>query len=528
MSAAKLVACGGGGLYHGPTELRWPLMRFTSLIIELIRARPRLMFWLVVSAQALLWVLVPLLVYSSPPEGVATVLAYGREYQVGSDLGPPLAFWLADIAFRAAGGHMVGVYLLAQVCFIITFYGLFQLARSMVGPQHAVIAVLLTSTVTAFAEQGAEFGPLVLARPLWALVLWHSWEIIGRGRRSAWFALSIEVGLLLLTTVAAPALLLLPIGFALSTARSRRALMSLDPLFSLLVVAVLVLPYGIWLLRADIFALPPLPALGDLGDRALLGAELFGGLLVAIGGMALLVLLNTSRFDPRPDDAPVVYRAPVDPLARQFVYFFALAPALLGAIVAGLFGLKHVIGGAGIALLMVGLAVVIATGDLIHLRRQRVLRAAWAALVAAPALAVIVASVVQPWVSQTELATSLPAKDIARYFGDSFERRTGRPLSAVAGDPELAGLIAMGASRPHLFLDATPSRTPWVTPATFNERGGVVVWRAADTAGRPPPELAMRFPDIVPELPRAFERMIAGRQPLLRIGWAIVRPKAAP
>ncbi|WP_420131598.1 glycosyltransferase family 39 protein [Rhodopseudomonas sp.] len=500
-------------------------MRFASLIIELIRARPRLVFWLVVSAQALLWVLVPVLFYASPPGDIATVLAYGREYQVGSDLGPPLAFWLADIAFRAAGGHIIGVYILAQLCFAVTFYALFKLARSMVGPQHAVIAVVLTSTITAFASPGVEFGPLVLARPLWALVLWHGWEVIGRGRRSAWFALSIEIGLLLLTTVAAPVLLLLPIGFALATARGRRALLSLDPLFALLVVAVLVLPYGIWLMRADLFALPPLPAPADLAGRARLGAELFGGLVLALGGVVLLVLLNTRRFDPRPDDAPSVVRAPVDPLARLFVYVFAVAPALLGCLAAGVFGLSHVIGGAGIALLMVGLAVVMATGDEIHLRRQRVLRTAWAALVAAPAAVVVLGAIVQPWLSPTSLQTSLPAKDIARYFGESFERRTGRPLPAVAGDPELAELIAMGPSRPHLFLDATPARTPWVTADTFREHGGVVVWRAADTAGKPPAEILARFPEIVPELPRPFDRLINGRQPLLRIGWAIVRPR---
>jgi hypothetical protein len=27
-------------------------------------------------------------------------------------------------------------------------------------------------------------------------------------------------------------------------------------------------------------------------------------------------------------------------------------------------------------------------------------------------------------------------------------------------------------------------------------------------------------------VPRAFERLVVGRQPLLRIGWGIVRPKA--
>ena len=123
------------------------------------------------------------------------------------------------------------------------------------------------------------------------------------------------------------------------------------------------------------------------------------------------------------------------------------------------------------------------------------------------------------------MPTSLPAVAIADFFGDSFERRTNQRLRAVAGDPQLASFIAMDSGRPHLLLDATPERTPWLTRAKFNETGGVVVWRAADTIGTPPADIAKRFPGLVPEVPRAFEWMVNGRQPLLRIGWAIVRPK---
>ena len=54
-------------------------MRFTSLVIELIRARPRLVVWLVVLLQAALWLILPTLLYRSPPGDLATVLAYGRE-----------------------------------------------------------------------------------------------------------------------------------------------------------------------------------------------------------------------------------------------------------------------------------------------------------------------------------------------------------------------------------------------------------------------------------------------------------------
>jgi Dolichyl-phosphate-mannose-protein mannosyltransferase len=501
-------------------------MRFTSLVVELIRARPRLVVWLVVLIQAALWLILPALLYRSPPGDLATMLAFGREYQVGTSLGPPLAFWLADIAYRAVGNHMFGVYLLAQVCAVVTFLTFYQLARAIVGGQQAVLAVLLSMTVVAFSSPGVEFGPLVLARPLWALLLLHSWQLIGQNRRNAWFAWSIEAGLLLLTTSAAIGLLLLLVGFAVATERGRRMLMSLDPLYALLVVVVLALPYLIWLLRADALAMPPWPSISDLGGRVLQWGWLLGGLLLAMSAIVLLVILNSGWFARNADEAPIIYRPPVDPLALDFVYFFALAPALAGSLIAGVFNFDHIVGDAGVALLMSGLAVIVATGDLVYLRRQRLLRMVWAAAVVAPAVAAVATIVFLPWTAANEVPTSLPAKAIAHFFGDSFERRTNQRLRAVAGDPQLASFIAMNSGRPHLLLDATPERTPWLSVAKFNETGGVVVWRASDTSGAPPPEIAQRFPGLIPEVPRAFEWLVNGRQPLLRIGWAIVRPKA--
>ena len=500
-------------------------MRFTSLVIELIRARPRLVFWIVVLLQAALWLAVPLIFYASPPGDLATVLAYGREYQVGTDLGPPLAFWLADIAFRAAGNHVFGVYLLAQLCSVATFWFLYQLARAIVGAQQAVLVVLLTMTISAFSSPSLEFGPLVLARPLWALLLLDSWQLIGQNRRNVWFAWSIEAGLLLLTTSAALGMLLLLAGFTLATERGRRMLMSFDPLFALLVIVVLALPYLIWLIRTDAFSLPPLPLLSQLGGRALRWASLVGGLLLGMSGILILIAFNSQLFSRAAEDAPIIFRPPVDPLARDFVYFFAIAPPLAGTLIAGFFGFDRVVGGSAVALLMSGMAVIVATGDLVHLRRQRLLRAIWAAVIIAPALAVIAGTLFLPWTGGGEVATSLPARSIAQFFGDSFERRTNQRLPAVAGDAEIASLIALDAGRPHLMLDATPQRTPWLPPARFNEIGGVVVWRASDTIGMPPPAIAQRFPGLVPEVPRAFEWLVNGRRPLLRIGWAIVRPK---
>lgn len=500
-------------------------MRFTSLIIELIRARPRLIVWIAVLLQAAMWLFVALVFYRSPPGSLATLLAFGREYQVGTDLGPPLPVWLADIAYRIAGGHMFGVYVLAELCEIATFIALYHLARAVVGAQQAVLAVLLTMTVLAFSSSALDFGPLVLARPLWALLLLHSWQIIGQRRGNAWFAWSIEAGLLLLTTPAAIYLLALIVIFVFATAGGRRTLRTLDPLFALIVVAVLALPYAVWLMRAGGVVLPAVPDVAELNARALHAGWLLGGLVLGAAAIPVLTFLNTRLFATAGDDAPIIYRPPVEPLARSFVYFFALAPGLGAVLISGLLGLETVVGGAGVVLAMSGLAVVVAAGDLIAMRRARMLRMVWAAAVVAPAAGVVLAVLFLPWTGSHEIATSMPARAISDFFDESFARRTNHRLRAVAGETQLASLITLHSGRPHLFIDAQPSRTPWINQAKFSETGGVVVWRASDTAGTPPPDILARFPGIVPEVPRAFEWLVTGRQQLLRVGWAIVRPK---
>jgi hypothetical protein len=265
--------------------------------------------------------------------------------------------------------------------------------------------------------------------------------------------------------------------------------------------------------------------LADLRPRAVHWAWLVGGLLLAITGILLLVVLNAGWFSREGEDAPIIYRPPVAPLSRDFVYFFALAPAIAGSLLAALFGLDRVIGGSGVVLLMSGLAVVVATGDLIHLRRQRLLRAVWALIIAAPAVGVVGGSLFLPWTSAGEIATSMPSRAIGEFFTDAFERRTNHRLTAVAGDTQIASLVALGPGRPHLFLDANAQASPWINQSKFNETGGVVVWRASDTAGTPPLDIAQRFPGLVPEVPRSFDWLVNGRQPTLLIGWAIVRPK---
>ena len=147
------------------------------------------------------------------------------------------------------------------------------------------------------------------------------------------------------------------------------------------------------------------------------------------------------------------------------------------------------IGGVAPLVVFSGLAVVIAAGDDIELSHQHIVIAAWFGLLFVPPVMAVVAIIALPWLG-VDLNVNQPARAMAQFFDDSFQRRIGAPPPIVAGEPRTAALVAFGASgRPSLFLDATPERSPWVTVDDIKAKGAIVVWPTTDTAGAPPADI---------------------------------------
>src|SRR5215831_13243843 len=221
-------------------------MLYVSIFVELLRSRPALAVWLAALAQGALWTFVPTLFYGAPPGDLATVIAVGHEFPLGTSLGPPLAFWLAEAVYTLSGNHLFAVYALSQVCLVVTYWAVFSLGRSMVGAQHAALAVLLMVGIAAFTIPTPDFGPVILTMPLWAIILLHYWQAVGEGRRAYWLALAVEMGLLLLTTYIGLLLIGLLVLFTLANKRARAALTSYDPLIAMIIAGVLMGPHLIW------------------------------------------------------------------------------------------------------------------------------------------------------------------------------------------------------------------------------------------------------------------------------------------
>jgi hypothetical protein len=504
-------------------------MRHVSIFIEGLRSRPRLMFWLATLAQAAIWWLLPSIFYSAPLGDLPMVLAVGHEFQLGTDLGPPLAFWLAEIVYMLLG--ITGVYLLAQACVVVTFWAVFQLGRRIVGEQHAAMAVLLMVGIMVMTVYSPDFGPAMLGMALSALLLLHFWRAIGENQRHYWFLLALDLGLLLLTTYAGLILFACMMIFLWTTDRGRAALMTIEPWFAAIVVAVLLFPHLIWLDTAGETTFSPLWE--RLRSQEAADANFWAWLrLIAIVFVAhifllILVAVAVGWWRKPSEMLPTFVRPPLDWFARRFVYFHAVAPFVIATLVAVIIGSQNAVGGIPPYVTLSGLAVVAAAGDVIVIHRQRILGLTWSCILLLPPVTVIVAIFVMPWLA-IELQNEQPARTMGAFFADTYQRRTNKPLEIVTGDPRLASLVAFASpSRPSYYDFVDPARTPWVTADDIKKKGMLVVWPARDTRGAPPPDVAARFPDlVVDDVPRAFEHAIQGRLPLARVGSGMIRPAA--
>jgi 4-amino-4-deoxy-L-arabinose transferase-like glycosyltransferase len=503
-------------------------MLHASLLIEILRAQPRLVFWFVTLAQAVLWVAVPALFYSAPPGSVAEVLAISHNLGLTWDAGPPLAYWLADLAFALAGNRIIGIYVLAQLCVVATYWAVFILGRDMIGPRLSVLAILLMAGVSALSVPTPDYGPTLLMMPFWAFAALFLYRAADQDRRLYWFALVAALGLMLLTSYLSLVLIGLLFIF-IADPRLRVRLRSIEAALASLWLLLMIVPVLIAFAHSDYPVSERLLKLRNvetLNENLIAWLRLAGILVLSNAGLVLLGALAGGAILIRDKSAPAVEGKPATPFARAMIYYLAIVPPIVVTVGAAAMGYAPALNAAPL-LIFVALAVVVAAGQRVRIHNQRALPWALGALLVLPPVLVAIAVAVFPVVFGIDLKVAQPAGDLAKFFSENFQRRTGRPLAIVGGDRRLALLIASAArSRPAVLID-DPAFPKQVTDKDIAEQGAVIVWPAANNTGLPPADIRARFPDLAREVTQSFERTVQGRLPVLRIGWAMIRPAAS-
>ncbi|QIB35037.1 glycosyltransferase family 39 protein [Ancylobacter pratisalsi] len=498
-------------------------MLWSARWIEALRARPRLAVLMAGAALGLLWLVVPALLFATPPLDLTEYLLAARAGRIGADAGGPIAAGLSWLALDYVGPW--AVYGLFALAITVSAGLVYRLGARLVGRAMGGAAALVFVAVEGIGMPLDPFAPDRLALPAVLWVCLEAWRLIGEGKSRAWPALAAAAGLALFTgwsgwaAVISVALL---IGL---TAAGRAALRTRDMVQPLAMGLTFLVPFVLWTVRFP----PPLPTLGAMEGvtAAVPAATLLAGLALASVPGALLVLISSAIGDRgKVDDVPVLVRGPLPGFAAVFIIVLALVPLAITLVLAMLGQRQSVWGTPAPALL--ALVLVAWRGQSAGIHRREALTTVWLCCVGAPIAVTALVTLGAPVLGREGQDVNFPARAIARPLTEVATRRLGGPPSVIGGAPELAAPIALASpAGPLLMPDADPSQASEQVRQRAAQAGMVVVWKVSSQNRGAPYALRQLWPNLVPEVPIVVPWAIAGRLEPVRVGWAVVPPRGA-
>lgn len=474
-----------------------------------------------VGAQILIWTLVPWAFgWSMPLDVVCEGLSWGHEWQLGYYKHPPLPSWEAEAAFDLLGD--IGPYLLSQVSVGVAYVFVFLLGRRMMPAPYALAGTVLLAGVYYFSMPTPQFNHNIAQMPIWAAAAYFYFRSLETRTLGHWALLGLVIGLGMVTKYSTAVLAVAMIFYALSGRRTRNVFASAGPYLAILVCLAVMTPHLIWLVRNNF------PTLDFLVHRA--------GHTVAIHRLLTpLTFLVAQLTDLLPcvavaAIAGIVGRRSFQELPAwrddnlRFLIVLCLGPALFSALLslATGFGLHDEWGTTMWDL--TGLLLVYASKPWWEkISFPRLFWCVVALFVILP-VAYEIAETYGPEWRGAHPRTQWPDRAMAQGLSAAWTRATGRKLEVVAGEPWIAGLIAMRADpRPTVFTEGNFGEALWLSPARARQSGVLVAWQITNKKDPSPPTYLM-LPGLQIMGTMDFAWPYSNKIEPLHIGWGIVRP----
>lgn len=466
--------------------------------------------------HALVWTVLPTLLYPNLPLDLIEALIYGREWQLGYDKLPPLPWWLVEVTYRVAGRDFA-YYLLAQIAVIGAFAAVWMMARPLIGAAGALVAVLILDGLHYVNYTAAKFNHDVIQLPFWALAGFAFHRGLRGGGLVYWALLGLAVGLSLWSKYFVVVLAIPLALFLLIDRDARKTLATPGPYLAAAVALIVMAPHFVWLVQNDFlpFAYAEHRALPSRG----LIDHIWHPLQFAIGQLFFLIpalLIALPLFFPRTSKV----KAQADNLDLRIVSVLAFGP------VAAVLALSALTGRGTVAMwgyplwLFVGVWLVMMARAATVQRLPRV-AAIWAVVFAGFALGFIGNYGVLPSYDHRYRAVFFPGGDLGREIAQRYRAATGQPIAYVIGTMWDGGNLAhYSGNRPRVLIDGKPERAPWIDLADLKKRGAVVAWTDGDTNAVPPKFRAIAVDAAVqPPLRLPDRRGLS----TVTVGWAILQ-----
>jgi Dolichyl-phosphate-mannose-protein mannosyltransferase len=497
--------------------------------VAFAREQPRKVLAWVLGLHFLVWTILPILLCPNLQLDLVEDLALGKEWQLGYWKHPPLPWWLADLVYRLTGDERA-VYVLGPLAAVICFYGVWLLAREVVGEFESLLAVLILEGIHYYNFSVVKFAHDQMQLPFWAFTALYFYRALARGRTGDWVLAGIMLAGAFWSKYAAFSLAATLGLFLLFDPVARRAWRTPGPYLMGLAFAIVIAPNAWWVVEhgfmpfryVDVRA----PSPQHWYDYLVHPLQWIGGqLLFLLPAVELIVLLYGRDIERQSAaDEKVAF-------ARRLVTVLALGPFVVTTVTAIALGRLPVAMWGYPLWSFAPLAVLMWVGPVTDPRRLRWFAAGFIAVFAGFPLTYAIVEPLEPIVRDRAKATQFPGRMLAELITREWRQRTGQPLVYVGGAEVGSGpgefaannVAVYSPDHPHVIVHGNMAYSPWIDPTDFEHRGGVLVWAATDSAL--PANVRAAYPRAELQPPLVLPRQtIYPRSPAI-IHYAVLPPQ---
>ncbi|MDC0955062.1 glycosyltransferase family 39 protein [Alphaproteobacteria bacterium] len=475
------------------------------------------------SAQIIFWTLIPYLSNQALPlDVIREGLSWGQEWRLGYYKHPPLVSWITNISYVAFGD--LGPYFLSQIFVALTYYYSYKTSEFHLSQKKAFLATLLLLGVYYFSWPTPEFNHNVAQMPIWASLIFLFHKVIFLRDQRAWIFSGAVIGIGALVKYSVLILPVLMLFYLMASRKILETLKSWELYVGIALAILIICPHAVWLFQNDFITFQ------YLNDRAGAGLSkiesLIGGLKFLLAqiadhlpmflalGFAGLLNFKSWRLQKK------------NPQNLKVLWLFGLGPCFLTIVIsiATGMGLRDMWGAPMWSLS--GTLVMVSLSKSLDGHHYRKIVFCFGALFLMVAILYGISNKYGSLFSGKLKRTDWPAVKISESFEKKWISKTNCPLSIVAGENWLAGLVSAKTSgRPSVWIDADFQLSPWITQDRLQNEGALLLWLTGDSKHQKMLRKATEFGLITIEKPMFFDPPIGPKKDSIVINWAYLKPQ---
>lgn len=440
------------------------------------------------------------------------MLLMGHEWRWSYWKHPAMPPWVTEAVYDLTGHSALALDILPVLWIAAALWLILKLCRPILGEAGAVIAALVSLGSFYVMTPIGHFNHNIAQYPFWVLTVYAYRKAVEAPTLLRWLGLAVSAALLMQTKYTGVLLLVTLAVHAFAYPEGRKALRTPAAWAGIALALLLIGAQGFEMLKdapsAVAYAVYDRPAVHSwygyiLAPFALLGAQI--GFHAPILLLAAAALPFTAAGRAKAEKIALPDRSAFD---TSLLVAATAGPLVLGLVFFGVLGVEGRPEALGSLFMLVGPSLVALFPRAIPVARPRLAFAAALVVVLGPVLGNVLDPVLGPRLTHKVGTEQIPFAALVPQVEADWQKRTGRPLTIVAGEARVAGGFAAFANpRLSVLQDGELFKSPWITPERLKREGVLFVWRTykGDPSGPPYPEIAaamahyplVRLPPII-------------------------------